>query len=479
MDIHELKDNLFSGYFDKEIEDVYGETFDDVSIKMLFECADGYMDVYTDNGLAEAGHISANDVHMFSAPGRIEVCGNHTDHQNGKIIASAVNIDMVATAGINNENVIRVCSDGHGMSEVDLSALEPLEDEKETTTALIRGVAAALKGYGFAVGGFDAYVLSEVPKGSGLSSSAAFEVLIGNIISGLFNSGVIDPITIAKAGKIAENVYFGKPSGLMDQLACSVGGLIYVDLKDPLEPMVEKIDAEFESAGYTICVTNTGSSHEDLTDAYAQIPADMKAAAAFFGKEVLRDVSESDIQNSFGEFLQTVGERAAKRTIHFINEEERVEELRKCLIAMSEGRGDEIYVKDRAYASDAAGASYPDTAGVSAADAAVETEEQLTCLQQALELICESGDSSFRLLQNVCLPGKANESPLAEALDMSWELLQGRGAFRVHGGGFAGTILAIVPDDLLENYKAVMDERFGKDACNPLDVRKKGGCMII
>jgi len=460
VEIHELKESLYTGLYEKEIEDVYGETFDDVSIKNLFACVEGYIDTYTDSGIAEAGHISANDVHLFSAPGRVEICGNHTDHQHGKVIASAINIDMVAAAGANHEDVIRVYSLGNGMSEVNITNLEPAEEEKESTDAIIRGVAAALKSYGFNIGGFDAYVISEVPKGSGVSSSAAFEVLIGNIISGLFNDGQIDAVTIAKAGKVAENDYFGKPSGLMDQLACSVGGLIYLDLKDPLDPVVEKLDAEFESAGYTICVTNTGSSHEDLTDAYAQIPADMKAAAAFFGKEVLRDVSEEEIKNSFGAFMERVGERAAKRTIHFINEEERVENLKRCLIAMSEGRGDELYVKE-------------------GADTPSEDEEKLTNLQQALEIICESGDSSFRLLQNVCLPGKANESPLAEALDMSWELLQGRGAFRVHGGGFAGTILAIVPDDLLDDYKNVMDERFGKDACNVLDVRKKGGCMII
>ena len=287
--------------------------------------------------------FGAGEVCIFSAPGRVEICGNHTDHQNGKVIAAAVDLDMKAAARANEENVIRIFSEGIGLCEVDITGIGTAEPG--TTKSLVFGMAAALKNMGFATGGFDAYVISDVPAGSGLSSSAAFEILIGNIISGLFNDGKCDPITLAKAGKIAENDYFGKPSGLMDQLACSVGGLIFIDLEDPDNPLVRKIDLDFSDFGYTICVVDTGSSHEDLTDAYAEIPADMKRVAAFFGKDVLRQVSEDEMKDGFGELMATVGDRAAARAVHFINEEERVDDLVCCLDAMSAGRGSEIFVK--------------------------------------------------------------------------------------------------------------------------------------
>lgn len=457
MELKELKESLISGEHEKAIMDVYGAEAADAAAAAILQCADGYLDTFTDYGLAHAGHLTSMDIGVFSAPGRVEICGNHTDHQNGCVIASSIDLDMKAVAGANHENVIRIYSPDNGMAEASLDVLSPDPDEAGTSTAIVKGVASALKAEGYRVEGFNAYVISDVPKGSGLSSSAAFEILIGNIISGLFNDGAIDAVTMAKAGKIAENDFFGKPSGLMDQFACSVGGMIYIDLKDPDEPFVQKIDADLSREGYHICVTDTGSSHEDLTDAYASIPADMKAAAHFFGKDVLREVSEDMIKDSFASFMETLGERAAKRTVHFFNEQERVKDLKECLTAISEGRAREIFEKENAD---------PEA-------------EKLTFMQQALEIICESGDSSFRFLQNVCLPGRANESPLAEALDMSWELLQGRGGFRVHGGGFAGTILAIVPDDLVRDYKTAIEERFGSGSCRLLNVRKRGGCRII
>ena len=455
MEINELKTSLECGLLDESIRSIYGEKEIQFQVERYLGIVDQYKDIFTDYGIAEAGLITANDVHLFSAPGRCEILGNHTDHQNGKVIAASVNIDMAAAAGANGENVIRVLSEGYEMAEVDLYEMSPVPSESGKMAGIIRGVTAALKAAGYRTGGFNAYVSSNIPEGAGVSSSAAFEILIGNIISGLFNEGNIDAVTIAKAGKTAENDYFGKPSGLMDQIACSVGGIVYIDFENPESPDVQSIDFSFEDKGYQLCLVDTGSSHADLTDAYAQIPEDMKKVAGMFGKNVLRQVNEAELGASFSRVMAMLGERPLRRAIHFFNEEERVDEVRNCLKDIDR----EVVVPDK---------NDPSAEPI-----------RYTGMERVLELICESGQSSYKDLGNVCLPGQERTSKMVQALSLSWELLQGRGAFRVHGGGFAGTILAIVPDDLALGYETVMNEELGTGSCRFISIRPAGGTMLV
>lgn len=454
LEIKELMQSIDAGFEDERIAEVYGYGSLEDQKKRIEDALIQFKNIYTDYGIAEAGLLCDNDVHVFSAPGRMEVIGNHTDHQNGKVIASSIDIDMIAVAGRNNDNVIRISSEGFEEVEVDIERLEAIPDEKGSSAAIVRGVAAVLRNMDFRIGGFNAYVTSNIPEGAGVSSSAAFEVLVGTIISGIFNENLIDPVTIAKAGQKAENDYFGKPSGLMDQMACAVGGMIYIDFKDPSEPIYEKIDVDLEKKGYKICLTDTGSSHADLTEHYAAIPADMKKVASFFAKTVLRDVPEEEIGANIGSLIASCGERAVKRTIHFVNEMERVDELKTCLINI-DGQVEKSV-------------NGPD-----------EEIIMVSSVERMLEIMCKSGESSFKDLGNVMIPGERRANKLVEALDLSWELLMGKGAFRVHGGGFAGTILAIVPDELLEIYVQGMNEEFGEGKCRVYNIRQVGGIQIV
>ena len=367
----------------------------------------------------------------FSAPGRTEISGNHTDHQHGCVLAGAVNLDTVAAVRINGTNKIRIQSKGYPMCEVSLDQLTPAESEINSTPALVRGVAARFAEFGCEVKGFDAYCESTVLPGSGLSSSAAYEVLIGTIINGLFFDKKLSAIEIAQVGQYAENVFFGKPCGLMDQMASSVGGMVFIDFKNPQAPVVDKIDFDFASAEHALCIIDTGADHADLTDEYAAVPGELKALCQILGEGELRSISKMDFYNNIQRVREEVGDRAVLRAIHVYDENQRVKLQKKALQA-----GD---------------------------------------FNAFLSYVTESGLSSWRYLQNVIPAGRKEKQEVAFALTIAEKLLNGRGACRVHGGGFAGTIQAFVPNDLLEEFKSGMESVLGEGSCYVLSIRPQGG----
>ena len=365
--------------------------------------------------------------YVFSAPGRTEIGGNHTDHQHGRVLAAAVDMETTAQVRLNGTDRIRVDSQGYAPVEIDLKDLSVHPEEKNTTAALVRGVAAAFAQRGCSLAGFDAQVRSTVLPGSGLSSSAAFEVLIGRILNGLFFGGRLSPIEIAQIGQYAENVYYGKPSGLMDQMASSVGGLVFIDFADPKAPLVKKMDYDFAHSGYTLCTIDSGADHAGLTREYAAMPLEMKAVAAFFGKEVLREVDEEAFYLELPEVRKVTGDRAVLRAMHFFAENCRVQlQLR-----------------------------------------ALENDN----FQAFLDYVNESGDASWELLQNITPPGADRHQDMAFTLALCRKLLEGEGAVRVHGGGFAGTALAFVPDHRLEAFRRSVDRVLGEQACHILKIR--------
>ena len=374
------------------------------------------------------------EVEFFSAPGRTEVGGNHTDHQHGRVLAGSVNLDVIAVCSKNDEGVIRIKSEGYAMDEIDLSDLSVQQKEINKAASLIRGIAARFSDLGYKIGGFDAYTTSNVLKGSGLSSSAAFEVLVGTILSHVYNGGAISAVEIAQIGQYAENHYFGKPCGLMDQTASSVGGFTAIDFKDPAHPVVEKIDFDFAHSGYSLCIVDTGGNHADLTSDYADIPAEMKQVAAMCGKTVLRDVDQDVFYDKLAEIRKEAGDRAALRAIHFFADNDRAKAEADALRA-----GDFDAFK---------------------------------------KLILASGQSSFHYLQNVFTTKLPSEQGLSLALALSEKLLAGKGAWRVHGGGFAGTIQAFVPNGMLEEYKSFMEKVFGEGKCYVLSIRPVGGIKV-
>ena len=367
----------------------------------------------------------------FSAPGRTEISGNHTDHQHGCVLAGAVNLDTVAAVRINGTNKIRIQSKGYPMCEVSLDQLTPVESEINSTPALVRGVAARFAEFGCEVKGFDAYCESTVLPGSGLSSSAAYEVLIGTIINGLFFDKKLSAIEIAQVGQYAENVFFGKPCGLMDQMASSVGGMVFIDFKNPQAPVVEKINFDFASAEHALCIIDTGADHADLTDEYAAVPGELKALCQILGEGELRSIPKMDFYNNIQRVREEVGDRAVLRAIHVYDENQRVKLQKKALQA-----GD---------------------------------------FTAFLSYVTESGLSSWRYLQNVIPAGRKEKQEVAFALTIAEKLLNGRGACRVHGGGFAGTIQAFVPNDLLEEFKSGMESVLGEGSCYVLSIRPQGG----
>ena len=387
-------------------------------------------------------------VAIYSAPGRTEIGGNHTDHQHGEVLAASINDDAIAVASPRPDTEIRVQSAGYPMITLQLpedpAALAPLPEEEGTTAGLIRGVIAGLSARGYKVGGFDAYICSEVLGGSGLSSSAAFETLIGTILNGLYNDMACDAITIAKIGQYAENVYFGKPCGLMDQMACSVGSLCHMDFENPENPKVERIEFDLPEAGYELCITDTKGSHADLTADYAAVPSEMKAVAAEFGKNVLREVPEADMIRAIPELREKLGDRPVLRALHFYKENRRVEAESSALRA-----GD---------------------------------------IRSFLRAVRASGDSSYKFLQNVYTTHDIQHQNMSVALAASEsvlglssgdESLLDTGVVRVHGGGFAGTIQAIVPTAKVEAYRTAMDALFGEGSCMVLKIRKYGGMQVL
>jgi len=384
--------------------------------------------------------FGAEEVALFSAPGRTEVGGNHTDHQYGRVLAGAVNLDNIAVAAPNGTNVVRIKSVGYPQFEADLSDLVIDESKFSTSTSLVKGINARLKELGYNIGGFDAVIEGRVPEGSGLSSSASFEVLIGAIISHLFNDGKLDPVENAKIGQWAENNYFGKPCGLMDQTACSVGGFITIDFEDPTKPIVKALDFDFADTGYSLVITNTGGSHANLDSEYALLPGEMKSVAKELGHEVLRPLSMKQVVDSIPNIREKVGDRAILRSIHF--------------------QADNARVVDEVEALEA------------------------NDFQKFLGLVIESGYSSYMYNQNIYAQTQENfDSKMAEqgvslGLALSELVLRGKGAWRVHGGGFAGTIQAFVPNDLLDQYITTLEHVFGEGNCHKLFIRAKGAIKV-
>ena len=371
--------------------------------------------------------------YIFSAPGRTELGGNHTDHQLGRVLAAAVDLDSTAAAAENGESLIRVISEGYPMCIIDLADLLAKPEELGSTAALVRGVAAGIAQRGHRLRGFDAYVSSRVLPGSGLSSSAAFEVLMGTIINHISGCG-LTPVEIAQIGQYAENVYFGKPCGLMDQMASSVGNIIGIDFENPLAPLTETIDYDFSRSGYSLCIIDCGADHADLTDEYAAIPGELEKVCAFFGKQYQRQVDEALFYSKINELRRAVGDRAVLRAMHVFEENKRVEK---------------------------------EIAALKAND-----------FEGYLAQVRASGRSSWLYLQNVVPAGYTEHQELAFALALADRLLNGRGACRVHGGGFAGTIQAFVPDAHLHAFRSGMDAVLGKGACHILSIRRQGGVLL-
>ena len=368
---------------------------------------------------------------FFSAPGRTEIGGNHTDHQRGRVLAAAVNLDTQAAVRVNGTDTIRILSQGYPLCTVELTELEPVASEINSTPALIRGVAARFVQLGCTVKGFDAYVESTVLPGSGLSSSAAYEVLIGTIINHLFFDGRVSQPEVAMIGQYAENVFFGKPCGLMDQTASSVGGLVTIDFFDKENPVIESVDFDFASCGHALCIIDSRASHADLTDEYAAITLELKAICAHFGKDVLTQIDAADFYSAIPVLREKCGDRAVLRAMHFYNENQRVPQQVEALRS-----GD---------------------------------------FDRFLNLVKASGHSSYMYLQNVIPAGYKEHQDVALSLALCEHYLQGRGAYRVHGGGFAGTVQAFVPFDILESFRAGIDAVLGEGACHVLSIRPQGG----
>ena len=386
-----------------------------------------------DAGFAAA--FGAAETRYFSAPGRTEIGGNHTDHQHGRVLAAAVDLDTVAAAAPNGSRIIRVQSEGYPLCRVDLDDLAPRQEEVNTTAALIRGIAARFTQLGYSIGGFDAYCRSTVLPGSGLSSSAAFEVLMGTVLNHLFCGGAVTAAEVARIGQYAENVFFSKPCGLMDQTASAVGGLVSIDFADPGSPLIRPVRFDFSACGHALCIIDTRASHADLTDEYAAIPGEMAQVSACFGKEVLCQVSPADFWAALPGLRQSCSHRALLRAIHFFRENERAAAQAEALEA-----GD-----------------FP----------------------KFLQLVRESGLSSYCCLQNVIPTGATGSQEVALALALCQQLLQGRGANRVHGGGFAGTVQAFVPEDLVDTFRAGIDAVLGSGACLVLQIRPEGGIELL
>ena len=378
---------------------------------------------------------SEREIRFFSAPGRTEVCGNHTDHNRGKVMAAAINLDAVAAAAKNDEMIVRVKSAEYDKIDViDITDLNPHVEEYGHSAGLIRGVCAGFKNRGYNIGGFDTATMTQVLSGSGLSSSAAFEVLVGTVMNYLYNDGKVSAVEVAQIAQYAENVFFDKPCGLMDQMACSVGGFVKIDFKDTENPVIEPVEFDFASCGHSLVITDTRANHADLTDEYAAIRQEMEAAAAVFGKSALRDVDEAEFNSNLPLVREKAGDRSVLRGLHFYGENSRVEKAAAAL-----GNNDFDAFKS---------------------------------------VITESGFSSYMYNQNVYSSKQPLSQPVSLALAASDHVLRGKGAWRVHGGGFAGTIQAFVPSGLLDTYKSTLEGIFGEGACYVLNIRPIGGTEI-
>lgn len=423
---NKLKNNLINNIYKEELAKLYCVKPEDT-----YFYAKRYLNIIEN---FEKTFAQTEQIGLFSAPGRTEIGGNHTDHQQGCVLAGSINLDIIAAAAPNNLNIIRVQSEGYPLDIIDLNELKPDNSEHNEAKALIKGVASKFQELGFKVKGFDAYTASNVLKGSGLSSSAAFEVLIGNIINGLFCHCKVSPVDIAKIGQYAENIYFGKPCGLMDQMASSVGSIVAIDFENTENPLVQKVEFDFSQTGYALCIIDSGADHANLTDEYAAIPFEMKQAAKFFNKKYLREITKNDFVKNIPEIRKFAGDRAVLRALHYFNDSRRAVKEAE---ALQEGK-----------------------------------------FSKFLSLINESGKSSYMYLQNISVCGSPKEQSVAVVLAMCEELLGSNGAYRVHGGGFAGTIQAFVPLEQLEEFKTKIEHITGAGTCHILSIRPYGGIQF-
>ena len=420
-----MAEKLKNGEYDEKLKRFYGEAKLGAARLRCAGAVEKFTELY-----------GSRDAEIISVPGRSEVLGNHTDHNRGCVLAAAIDLDVIAVVSKSAGARIRIKSEGFSPDGIDSLDLTVHAGEKFSSAAIIRGTCAGFRERGHEVGGFDAYTTSDVLKGSGLSSSAAFEVLVGFILNRLYNGGRITPLEIAQIGQYAENRYFGKPCGLMDQTACSVGGFVFIDFADPSAPTVEKLDFELSKSGYSLCIVSTGGSHHNLNDEYAAMPSEMKQVASFFGKEVLREVEKAAFAENIGELRKRCGDRAVLRAMHYFAENARVNAGAQ---ALSEGD-----------------------------------------FEGFLRLVAFSGNSSYKYLQNIYDPKTPAEQGISLALAMSEEILAGKkGAARVHGGGFAGTIQAFVPKKHVGEYFGKMGRVFGEGSCLELSVRKEGAGVLI
>ncbi len=425
LNLDQIINDINEGRLDDKLLDIY------VDESKLSTQKDRYI-----NALNEYKKLFTEELDgIYSAPGRSEIGGNHTDHQHGETLAASINDDAIAMVKSTDKNVVNVLSEGYDMITIDLNDIDKKDSEEGTTIALIKGVIKGVKDHGYNIGGFNAYITSNVLSGSGLSSSAAFETLIGTILSGLYNDMKIPAVEIAIIGQYAENYYFGKPCGLLDQTASSVGGLCHMDFINPKEPAVTKVDFDMESYGYSLCITDTKGSHADLTDDYAAVPKEMKEVASFFGKEVLIEVDEADVIKNAAAIREKYSDRAFLRVIHFYEENKRVNQEVEALKT-----GD---------------------------------------IDTFLKTVNASGNSSYKYLQNVYTNHDVEHQNVSVALMLSELFLGNNGVARVHGGGFAGTIQAFVKNEAVADYKKKMDIVFGDGACNVLKIRKYGGMKVL
>ena len=426
MNTSMTKTHILSGALDKTLAYIYGDAALTYQKQRYASAIDEFVKIYGDR-----------EISLFSVAGRSELSGNHTDHNHGCVVAASIDLDIIAVAAKRDDSVIRVKSEGFPEDVVDTSSYTaPITEKFGTSESIIAGMCAGFLKDGYAIGGFDAYTTSNVLKGSGLSSSAAFEDMIGNILSHMYNDGKVDNVEIAKLAQYSENVFFGKPCGLMDQVACAVGGIVAIDFADPKNPIIDKIDFDLSEKGYNLCIVNTGGNHADLTDDYASVPAEMKAVAAHFGKSVLREIDKDTLVKEIPTLREKVGDRAILRALHFLAENERVKAQKAALL---DGNLDAFF------------------AGVIA-----------------------SGKSSFCYLQNVYTTKNLTEQGLSLALCLAEGYLSDKkAAWRVHGGGFAGTIQSFVPMNEVAGYKALMDSVFGKDKCIVLRIRPVGAVKVF
>ena len=422
MNITEVKANIKNGAYDNSFSMLYGDV--SAARARYLRACESFEGIFSEK----------ENIRLFSAPGRTEVGGNHTDHQHGCVLAGGVNLDVIAVTAPNNDGKVRIKSEGYDMDVIDITGLEKNTAEHGRASALIRGVLSRFKELGADISGFNAYTTSNVLKGSGLSSSAAFEVLVGNIVNGMFFNNKADEITIAKIGQYAEREYFGKPCGLLDQMASSLGGFTYADFFNPAEPITEKINLDIHSFGYTLCVVDTGGNHANLTQDYADITIECKEISNKLGVDFLRDADQNRFYNSIAELRRACGDRAVLRAFHFFNENDRVEKQKAALKA-----GD---------------------------------------FEGFLKLVNESGESSYDYLQNLYSNSAVSEQGLPLAIALTKKFLNGKGACRVHGGGFAGTIQCYIPSELLADYKKTIEAVFGENSCCVLNIRPVGGYEI-